>query len=192
MENPLPVSVLISNGDDISRTAVGKVIEDALRTHGFENVHFTRQVGDTISMLDAVAKMVPAHFKAGVDIAAYEGYQYKPSETAREFLRGISEGAVNSALSAWPQIGTPAGDLLAAEMTGILRNAEQLDHQKAIAIDAAVAKGVEVYHASLKELFQENGPLAALEMANAALKAGGMNVQVREMTLDNDVHIKSF
>lgn len=192
MENKLPVSVLISNGDDISRTAVGKVIEDALRTHGFENVHFNRQVGDTLSMLDAVAAMVPEHFKAGVDIAAYEGYKYKPSETAREFLRGISDEAVKTALSAWPKIGTPVGDQLAFEMTGILRNAETINEYKVAAIDAAVAEGTKAYHESLKALFQENGPIAALEMANAALKAGGLDAQVVEMRLDNDLLIKRF
>lgn len=188
----LPVSVLISNGDDLSRTAVGKVIEDALRTHGFENVHFTRQAGEQLSMLEAIAQMTPQHFKAGVDIAAYEGYKYEPTPTAREFLRGISDAAVESALTAWPQLGTPAGDSLAKEMTQILRSAEHDDHQKAQAIDSAVEEGMRVYHASLKELFNENGPIAALEMANSALKAAGMDVRVREMTLDNDVHIKSF
>lgn len=183
MSDLQPINVLVSGGDGIGRHAVSKIVEHALKEHKFENVHFTRPPGQAVevnTMLDAVEALLPAHFQAGVDIHAYN------LDDAIKLDEPTMQRIVKDAMRGEFMATTLAEDYARIISSPVAAEA------KAKALDEVHAAASKAFDAGIQETFQKKGPAFALEMADSALRAVGVNDAVVTMTLNDGTVISKF
>lgn len=178
-----PVNVLVSGGDGKSRHAVARIIEHSLKEHKFENVHFSRPPGQAVeveTMLDAVEALLPGHFTAGVDIHAYN------LDDAIKLDDPTMARIVREAMS-----GAFMKETLTADYARIISSPMAIE-DKSKALSTAYDAAGKAFDAGIKEVFEKKGPAFALEMADSALRAVGVNDAVVTMTLNDGTVVSKF